>query len=282
MWANFHSHSKYCDGKGDLSDYVEAAKSKGVFSIGFSSHAPVPFECKWCMDEKAFPAYLKEIEHLKSLHPDLEIYKSLEIDFIPGVIQPFQFWEELDYTLGSIHFIDQLPDGKRWEIDNTQAVFQEGLKKIFHNNFEDVIRRYYQLTREMIYSSAPTIIGHLDKIKMQNIDGKYFLETDSWYREEILKTLKLIGQAELIVEVNTRGIYKKKSATTYPSPWILELIHQKKIPITISSDAHHPDDLINQFAETAPMLQKIGFKNLTVLTEGVWKALPFNENGIIR
>jgi histidinol-phosphatase (PHP family) len=81
--------------------------------------------------------------------------------------------------------------------------------------------------------------------------------------------------------VNTRGIYQKKSATTYPSPWILELLQQENIPITISSDAHHADDLVNQFESTATLLQRIGFKKIHVLYQGEWKPFTFNENGII-
>jgi histidinol-phosphatase (PHP family) len=282
MWSNFHSHCNYCDGKGELHEYLAAAKNNRLFTVGFSSHAPVPFDCKWCMNGEDLPAYLEEIHGLRNSNPDIEIYKSLEIDFIPGVVSPADFKNVLDYTIGSIHFIDRLPDGRPWEIDNTPAVFREGLEKIFNNNFQDVIHRYFELTREMIHNASPDIIGHVDKIKMQNVNGKFFNETDAWYKEEIVKTITLIAEADLIVEVNTRGIYQKKTSTTYPSPWILEMIKEKNIRVTISSDAHHPADIINQFPETALLLQQIGFKNMAALTEGKWKQIPFNDNGFIR
>jgi histidinol-phosphatase (PHP family) len=282
MWANYHSHSKYCDGKGELSDYIQAARKSQVKSMGFSSHAPVPFECKWCMPEERLPLYLEEINNLKRSTPDIEIYKSLEIDFIPGIMSPFDFKDDLDYTIGSIHFVDQLPDGRRWEIDNTHAVFLEGLEKIFGNNFKDAICRYFELTREMIFSSTPDIIGHLDKIKIQNPGGKYFSETDPWYQDEVMKLINLLAQANIIIEVNTRSIYQKKSPTPYPSPWILDLIQKKNMRITISSDAHVCDDLTNQFPETAQLLSKMGFKNLTIMKEGVWKEVPFDQHGIVQ
>lgn len=44
-----------------------------------------------------------------------------------------------------------------------------------------------------------------------------------------------------------------------------------KIPITISSDAHHPEDLINQFPETAKLLTEIGFKKIGILLDGKWQ-----------
>jgi histidinol-phosphatase (PHP family) len=282
MWSNFHSHSNYCDGKGELSEYLAAALTNKLVSIGFSSHAPVPFPCKWCMKKEELQSYLEDIDHLRFHHHTIEIYKSLEIDFIPGVVSPVQFRDMLDYTIGSIHFVDKLPDGTPWEIDNTSAVFQHGLEKIFNNNFKDAVSRYYELTREMIYGSAPDIIGHLDKIKMQDPDGKYFSESDSWYRDEVEKTLKLIDAANLIIEVNTRGIYQKKTKETYPSTWILEKIKARNIPVTLSSDAHVSADLINQFPETAALLHKLGFRELSVMLDGKWQQLPFNEHGIIR
>src|SRR5437762_14159596 len=99
----------------------------------------------------------------------------------------------------------------------------------------------------MCEKSSPTIIGHLDKIKIQNRENKFFDESDVWYRGEVLKTLDAIRKCEAIVEVNTRGVYQGKSETTYPSPWILSECLKRNIPITISSDAHHPDDLVNYF-----------------------------------
>lgn len=281
MWSNFHMHSKYCDGKGELMDYVDQARSQKMISIGFSSHAPVNFPCKWCMQAEYLDNYLLEAEMIKSSITDMDIYKSLEVDFIPGRISPQQFKDRLDYTVGSVHFVDEWPDGIPWEIDGQHTLFLEGLDKIFGGDMRGVITRYFELTREMVQKSEPTIVGHLDKIKIQNPSNKFFMESDAWYQTEVKKTIDVIHKSNSIVEVNTRGIYQKKSADTYPSPWILELLHEKNIPITLSSDAHHPSDIINQFSETAGLLLDIGFKTVTILHEGRWKPFSFNTHGII-
>ena len=282
MWSNFHTHSNYCDGKGDLIDYVRKATELGMVSLGFSSHAPVPFPTQWTMKAERFADYLGSIEKLKLSTPGLELYKGLEVDYIPGITSPNLFKEKLDYTIGSIHFVERFPNGQGWEIDGTHTSFLEGFSKIFNNNIRDTIVRYFELTRDMITSACPTIIGHVDKIKIQNIDNKFFNESDPWYREEIKKTIDLIYASGAIVEVNTRGVYQKKSNTTYPSPWILEILHKKNIPVTINSDAHHHDDVVNYFSETARQLKEIGFRTITVLSEGIWKAFSYNEDGIIR
>jgi histidinol-phosphatase (PHP family) len=281
MWSNFHAHSNYCDGKGDLIDHVKSANKNNVVALGFSSHAPLPFDCKWCMKNEGLSNYIEEINYLKNVSGNTSLFIGLEVDFIPDVISPKDFETELDYTIGSVHFVDQLPDGTRWEIDGSHISFLDGLSKIFHNNIRDAITRYYELTRKMITSACPTIIGHMDKIKIQNIDDKFFKESDSWYRDEIEKTISLIKKSDAIVEVNTRGIYQKKTSTTYPSPWILKLIQEHNIPVTLNSDSHHPDDLINQFSEAANMLHEIGFKKISSLKDGQWQQFKFNENGLV-
>jgi histidinol-phosphatase (PHP family) len=281
MWSNVHTHSTFCDGKGGLADYVEAARKLKMKTLGFSSHAPIPsVACKWCMENTSLAQYLDEIESLKTSATNIELYKGLEIDFIPGVVKPSDYAPLLDYSIGSIHFVDSF-ESIPWEIDGSHAVFKEGLEKIFKNDIQGALIRYFELTREMIQQSAPDIIGHLDKIKIQNKAGSPFDESALWYRDEIDKTLNLIKDADAIIEVNTRGIYQKKSAVTYPSPWILEMVLEKRIRITLSSDAHHPDDLVNEFETTASLLNHIGFKNLSILMGGKWKQMPFNQYGII-
>ena len=277
MWSNFHTHSHYCDGKGTMRDYLEAAKVAGVATIGFSSHAPLPFACKWSMKDGAFSEYLREIESARSSFPELEVRAGLEVDFIPGIVSPLDFASRLDYTIGSIHFVGSF-EGKHWEIDNTLEVFKEGLHNIFKDNVQSAVTRYYELTREMLSKTPPDILGHLDKIKI-NAQNTGLNESDPWYILEVNKTLELIRQTNTIVEVNTRGIYKKKSTATYPSTWILERICDLEIPITLSSDAHHPGELIREFDATLTLLKAIGFKNLSVPEKGTWKQITLNEYG---
>lgn len=276
MWSNFHTHTHYCDGKGVVTDYLEACRRSGVGQIGFSSHAPLPFPCKWCMQKDAFPKYLHEIRLARNSYPDLEVYCGLEIDFIPGIIAPSDFASSLDYTIGSIHFVGGF-EGRHWEIDNTSEVFNEGLSKAFSNDIRTAVSAYYDLTRQMLRISPPTVLGHLDKIKVNA--HNHFSENETWYVNEVEKTLKAIAETQTIIEVNTRGLYKRKSATTYPGPEILERILALGIPITLNSDAHHPADLTREFDSTLALLRNIGFKDVQVLTKGAWTTTPLSDYG---
>ena len=277
MWSNFHTHNHYCDGTGGMAGYVHEAVRSGIRYLGFSSHAPLPFHKNWCMKAEALPKYLDEIALLKEQSPQLEPYKGLEVDFIPGRIGPRDFSPLLDYTIGSIHFVDHF-DGNPWEIDNTLGVFEEGLQNIFNGDIRKAITRYYRLTRQMVETSPPDILGHLDKIKI-NSAGRFFDESEEWYRDQVDQTLEVVRNSRVIVEVNTRGLYKKKSTTPYPSPWILERIHALKIPVTLSSDAHHAEDLSREFIPALDLLREVGFKTLSVLKAGQWTQNSLDDYG---
>lgn len=282
MWTNYHCHTGYCDGKKSIEEVVAAARSMGLIAIGLSSHAPLPFPAKWCMKGEMLDVYLKEIAGARSKSGGIQVYAGLEIDYIPGRISPYTYRNKLDYTIGSVHFVDAYPDGHGWEIDNTYDVFMDGLKTIFGGSIRQAGARYFALTREMVTTTTPDIVGHLDKFKMHNRGDHFYMEDEPWYKYEVDQTLNAIAKAGCIVEVNTRGLYQSRTDTVYPSPWILERILQRNIPVTLSSDAHHPEDLVNRFPEAAGELLSIGFKKLRILLDGRWTDVAFNENGIIR
>jgi len=283
-WTNYHSHCHYCDGKEAPRAHVESAIQKGIYAFGFSSHAPVPFHTTWCMPLEKATNYTREIAQIKQEYAKtIQIYAGLEVDYIPGTIGPNNRFIKnlgLDYTIGSVHFVDSFSDDTPWEIDGQHKVFLYGLSQIFNGNIKLAVSRYFELTRRMLEEDCPDVLGHLDKIKIQHEQGELFSEDETWYKQEVMRTLKVIAKNKVTVEVNTRGIYKKKTPETYPSRWILEHMHEMGIPVQINADAHHPDELTKHFSQTAAMLKEIGFKYLKVLADGKWQSLPFSEKGV--
>lgn len=273
-------HSDFCDGKSRVEDYAIVAEQKGVVSVGYSSHAPLPFSTKWAMPADSLPVYVARIDNIRRSHPTFEVYTGLEVDFIPGRIGPGSFRQQLDYTIGSIHFADPDPKGEYLEIDGPHATFLSQLQNIYDFEIRAAVTRYLELTREMLVSDCPDVLGHMDKIKIQNPGNILFNEGETWYRREVGLTVDAICASGVIVEVNTRGVYQGKSETTYPAPWILEKLYERRVPITLSSDAHHPSDMINYFPEAAALLRRVGFRELMCLRNGRWQPLAFDEHGI--
>jgi len=277
MWSNLHTHSHFCDGKGAPQEYVDAAIAHGMEAIGFSSHAPLPFHRPWAMEAERLNDYTSEIDRLRTMFHDIEIYRGLEIDYIPGITGPSRYAGKLDYTIGSVHFVGK-KDGSDWEIDNTTEIFKDGLQSIFGGDIKRAVTRYYEIMIEMLTNDPPDILGHLDKIKV-NASAFGLDQTEPWYKALINRVLDTAQHHRTIIEVNTRGIYKQKTTEPYPAPWILEQICAKNISITLSSDAHHPSEVIREFDNTLALVRDIGFTYVVALRSGGWQNVPLSQFG---
>jgi histidinol-phosphatase (PHP family) len=277
---NLHTHSHYCDGKSAPEEYVKSAISKGFHTLGFTGHAPVPFENSFAIkDEDSLLAYAQEVSVLKNQYKnDLSIFLGLEIDFIPGILEDFDRLKQLaglDYVIGGVHLVRNGQDENLWFIDGSrQEIYDNGLNRIFDGDIRHAVSTYWQQIRTMIETQHPDIVAHLDKIKMHN-KNRFFTEDEPWYEHELDKTLEVIAQKKTIVEVNTRGIYKGRSDELFPGIKALKKIRELGIPITLNADAHHPEELDNYFEEAKEILRKTGFRKLNILTGQGWQEVDF-------
>lgn len=273
-WTNYHGHSNYCDGVGHMEDYVIEAIKLDIKSMGFSSHAPLPLDCPWAIPIAKLSEYLEEAQLLKERYKDqIQLYTGLEVDYIPEIIGPMHqnlANLSLDYNVGSVHFVDQFPDGVHFEADGSRQVFVKAIDQIFSGSAQKLVCRYYELIREMLTVSKPTILGHMDKIKIHNVQEVLFDESSDWYKNEVKITLDTLAKSGALLEVSTRGIYKKKCKETYPSPYILEEAFKRDIPIVINSDAHHPREIIFNFDFARNILLEAGYSTTWKLWDDNW------------
>jgi histidinol-phosphatase (PHP family) len=273
---NLHTHSNFCDGKGDPQEYVKAALERGFHTLGFSSHAPVPFKNNFAIkDDQHLRQYCTTIRDLQATYRDkVSVLLALEIDYVVGITRDFKDFKQncgLDYTIGSVHLVKNGDDDRLWFIDGPRLEsYDDGLKNIFGGDIRLAVTAYYNQVSRMIRTGKPDIIGHFDKIKMHNHD-RYFREDEAWYHSLVMDLLETIQQSGSIIEVNTRGIYKKRCDDLYPGQWILKEIVKKGLPITLSSDAHRPEEIDGYYAEALDILRNIGFKSLVYYGEDGWK-----------
>jgi histidinol-phosphatase (PHP family) len=120
----------------------------------------------------------------------------------------------------------------------------------------------------------------MDKIKMFNKTAHYFNEHESWYKDQINLTLNAIKQSGSIVEINTRGWYRYNQPELYPGETIIQQLIKENIPVTISSDAHDPGEILKGIPEAASVLKRLGLKRLTALFHEKWNEYPFDQEGI--
>jgi histidinol-phosphatase (PHP family) len=274
MNFNIHTHTRFSDGSSDPEDYIKEAISQGFEALGFSDHSPVPFENKFAIREEKLDEYVNTILGLKELHSSLRVLLALEVDHIPEITQPFDLYRKkypLDYLIGSVHLVKNETSEKLWFIDGPDImIYDNGLKEIFAGDAVMAVTSYYRQLQEMIVTQKPDIIGHLDKIKMYN-RNRFFSEEESWYVTLVEETLDLAAGSGCVIEVNTRGIYKKRSETLFPGPEVLKMIHRRNIPVTVTSDAHKPHELSLGFVEAAKVLKELGFRSTWLKIAGGWR-----------
>lgn len=259
----YHTHTHFCDGSAPPEAYVKEAIRLGFHTLGFSGHAPVPFENHFAIPAEKLDEYCRAIRLLQSKYNDqIHILLALEADCIPGFMPSHSALKEqcgLDYTIGSVHLVAEPETGALWFIDGPRReTWEQGLQDVMQNDIRKGIHLYYRQIRDMVREDRPEIVGHLDKIGMHN-RGRYFQETEDWYRREVEETLEAIRMAGSIVEINTRGIYKQRSEHTFPSAEIIRRMKEMGISVTLSADAHDPSELGLLFGETLEKIREMGF-----------------------
>jgi len=276
---NYHTHTTFCDGKESPGAFLQSAADKGFQAIGFSAHAEVPFDNEWSIRPGGTQAYVQAVNTLKSNALGVEVLLGLEADYIPGISRDFEAVKQafaLEYVIGSVHLVKPKGAEKLWFIDGPAAGYDNGIETLFEKDAKAAVCQFYRQSMEMLDSQQFDIIGHLDKVKMNN-KGRFFATEDKWYRDLVSETLRLIKEKGVIMEVNTRGKYKGKTAEFFPAVTIVKEAKSLNIPIVISSDAHHPSELDLLFEESLQMVQEQGYTELMQYHQGTWKAKGINE-----
>lgn len=282
MYSNIHMHTHYCDGGEKPLQYVLTALDKGLISLGFSAHAPVPFDCNWAVPRHRLQNYIKEIEQLKADYKNqLQIYLGLEVDYFPDILtytQQLLDEASLDYFIGSVHFIDTYPDGRRWTIDGSNEEFRKGFHEIFDSDSIAVTKKFFEYTRMMIQELRPPVIGHIDKLKMQYRSDCFIPEDHPVFRNELLRTLEVAQKAGSIIEINTRGIYKNRGDSFYPGQTVFNEMYNMGVKVMVNSDAHLPGEISGEFDKAFKALRNAGYNEHYVLINNNFETIKINNN----
>ena len=251
MKVDLHNHTTLCNhAEGTVDAYVREAIRQGIDIYGFSDHAPMDFDPKYRMDFEQMALYKQWVMDAKAKYADkIELLFGYEVDYLPGHMDKRILNADVDYLIGSVHFINE------WGFDNPEF--------IGHYEDEDIDtiwQKYFRLIEEMAQSQLFDIVGHIDLIKV----FKYMPKQD--IVEMAMPALRAIKEAEMVLEINVAG-YRKPCAEPYPSPSLLQAAFKLGIPITFSSDAHKPEQ-VGLFREEAEALAKsVGYTECVYFKE---------------
>jgi len=247
---DLHNHTVLCNhAEGELSAYIEEAIMQGIDIYGVSDHAPMDFDPKYRMSFEQMSEYKEMVRHVEKKYKDkIEILFAYEVDYLPGHMDKRVLEADVDYLIGSAHFID------KWGFDNPEFIGK------YENADIDVIwQEYFDLIRDMAETQYFDVVGHLDLIKVFKYMPKGNIVEIA---EEALQAIK---NADMVMELNVAG-YRKPCKEPYPSKELLQRAFELDIVITFSSDAHKPEqvglfrDEIEAFAKEVGYTQCAYFK----------------------
>jgi len=240
---DLHNHTTYCNhATGEIDEYIQKAIDLGIDIYGFSEHAPMEFDYKYRLSFDLMQEYQDKINQAKESYKDqIQIKLGYEVDYLPNYIDKRVINSDVDYLIGSVHFLN------KWGFDNPEFIAQ------WHNkDIDSIYSDYFQAITDMAKSGLFDIVGHFDLIKV----FKFLPKKD--IKILALDALKAIKQANMTLEINSAGL-RKPIGEIYPSYEILTLAFELGIDITFGSDAHSVDQVGFGYDQAYSQAKKVGY-----------------------
>ncbi|MDB2562073.1 histidinol-phosphatase [Sulfurimonas sp.] len=243
MIVDLHNHTLLCNhAEGTVEEYIEKAIKAGTKTFGFSEHAPMDFDPKYRLSFNQMQEYKDSVLSAKEKYKDqIEILLAYEVDYLEGHMDEKVLNADVDYLIGSVHFIE------KWGFDNPEFI-----GRYEDENIDDIWQKYFDAIEKMAQTKFFDIVGHLDLIKVFK-----FMPTKN-IADIAKNALLAIKEADMVLEINMAG-YRKPVKEAYPSKELLEMAFDLNIPITFSSDAHAPEQVSLFANEVVSLARSVGY-----------------------
>lgn len=259
--ADFHVHTRYCDGRDTPEEMIRAALRKGFQVLGFSGHSFTAFDLSCCMSREATLRYRAELAALREKYRGkLEILVGIEQDYY--ATDPA---EGYDYIIGSVHYLET--GGQYLTLDNTAAELAEGIDRCFGGDPYRLAGAYYQTVAQVVEQTRADIIGHFDLITRFQEEVPLFDPMHPRYREASEEAVRRLIPYGVPFEVNTGAMARGYRTAPYPSERLLRLIRELGGEVILTSDCHDRRYLGYAFDQATALLKKCGFTRAVTRTQ---------------
>ena len=177
----------------------------------------------------------------------------IEADFVPpreDRMASLLDAREWDYVVGSVHFLrDEAVDmqGSPWDIWRS-------------SDPDKVWRRYFETLGEAARTGMFDILAHPDLVKVWGDQGA---RPDGDPRRYYELAIDGIADSDVAIEVSTAGL-RKPVGELYPARGFLELCLEVGRPVSLSSDAHVPEQIGHRYEAAVDWLHEIGVAEIAV------------------
>jgi histidinol-phosphatase (PHP family) len=234
--------------------YLAVAEERGIGFLGVSEHV---HRFRQALDVWNHPFWRANAvddidEYCAFVRDETPLRLGLEADYLFGRedrIANLIEERDWDYVLGSVHFLGD------------DAVDMEGDWDVWHSSDpERVWRRYFETLGEAARSGLFDVLSHPDLVKVW---GRGRPTPDGDLRRFYEVAMEGIADSDVAVEVSTAGL-RKPVGEIYPARPFLEMCLEAGRPVTLSSDAHLPDQLGHRYEEALELLEAVGVTEIAV------------------
>jgi histidinol-phosphatase (PHP family) len=247
LFSDYHTHpqghrvQRYTQAL--LQPWADSARRKGLTDIAFTDH-----------DRHHAGIDFDEIDRLRERNPDLRIRAGIELDNDPihsatGRNWIEKHWDELDFVLGSVHFLDHA--------DQMFDSVPDGAAQFEDRSVDAIYADYFRRVREIAATGLVDCLAHLDLIK---IHGH---RPDAEIGSLVNETLAFIRARNLAIELSTAG-WRKPVNELYPGNRVIQLSIEKGIPFTTASDAHSHAQLGDKFPTLAEKMANFAIRQVCI------------------
>lgn len=252
--ADYHIHPDFSfDASGSIDEYCQAALSKGLSEICFTTHYDInpaisDKERMIRIKGEMVPHSVENMQiyrdacndaHDKYYELGLSVKCGVEFAYFPGCEDKMrQLLDKVKfhYRLGSIH-----------EVGDCFVCYKESMKRHSEKtSLADFADSYFDLMTKMVESGLCDAVSHLDLYRQHGIElyGDKILKIHEGRVEPLFETMR---DRDVGFEINTKAV-RRGLEEYYPAMTIVNIARKIGARIVaIGSDAHKPDEVAHEF-----------------------------------
>ncbi len=226
MLHSYHNHTYRCNhASGSEREFIEKAIAEGIKTLGFSDHAPMPFDngyySHFRMKLSETEDYIKTLVSLRDEYKnDIKIHIGFEAEYYPDV-----FPRMIDFL--SDYPYEYLILGQH-ALGNEQNDHYCSAKTTDKTH----LTRYVDQVIEGISTGRYIYIAHPDILN--------YVGDNDFYIAEMSRLCGAAKENDVLLEINVLGM---REGRNYPNPEFWKIAAEQGCTAILGQDAHHVSDI---------------------------------------
>lgn len=234
IFADYHMHSTYSDGRATIREMAEAARKKGLEGITIADHGPRNIG----VGIKSAETLLEIKEEIKALDqelPDLKVYAGVEADIVDlegGIDVPKSIYQELDMLLVGLHPHVWPKDLKTaWDyvaMNKLQYCFSSARQKVITTNTKTLVEALHKHDVDIVTHPGLGMPLDLAEVARACVATETAYEVNTGHGYQTLEEIKEVARLGVDFVVNSDAHFTTSVGKLEIG---IELLEKAQVPV---------------------------------------------------